>query len=70
MEVHPEVSDVPIDLGTKLSSTLLENLTWHTDVDKQYTSAISCNISQTQHLCQKTTVITHLTYISIYEYMS
>ena len=53
MEVHPEVSDVPVDIGTKLSTTSLENPTWHTDVDKQYTSVISCNISQTQYLCQK-----------------
>ena len=53
MEVQPEVSDVPIDIGTKLSATLLENPSWHIDVDKQYTSAISCNISQTQYLSQK-----------------
>ena len=53
MEVHPQVSDVPIDIGTKLSTTSLENPTWHTDVDKQYTSAISCNIFQTQYECQK-----------------
>ena len=53
MEVHKEVSDVPVDIGTKLSTTSLENPTWHTDVDKQYTTAISCNISQTQYLCQK-----------------
>ena len=52
-EVHPQVSDVPIDIGTKLSTTALENPTWHIDVDKQYTSSISCNISQTQYLCQK-----------------
>ena len=59
MEVHPEVSDVPVDTATKLSTTSLENPTWHTDVDKQYTSMISCNISQTQYLCSKTTVITY-----------
>ena len=53
MEVHPKVSDVPVDTATKLSTTSLENPTWHTDVDKQYTSTISCNISQTQYLCQK-----------------
>ena len=53
MEFHPEVSDVPVDIGTKLSITSLENPTWHTDVDKQYTSAMSCNISQSQYLCQK-----------------
>ena len=53
MEVHKEVSDVPFDIGTKLSTTSLENPTWHMDVDKQYTTAISCNISQTQYLCQK-----------------
>ena len=53
MEVHPEVLDVPTDIGTKLSTTSLENPTWHTDVNKQYTGVISCNISQTQYLCQK-----------------
>ena len=53
MEVHQEVSDLPIDIGTKLLITSLENLNWHTDMDKQCTSVISCNISQTQYLCQK-----------------
>ena len=53
MEIHQEVSDLPVDIGTKLSTTSLENPNWHTDMDKQYTTAISCNISQTQYLCQK-----------------
>ena len=53
MEVHQEVSDLPVDIGMKLSTTSLENPNWHTDMDKQYTTVISCNISQTQYLCQK-----------------
>ena len=53
MEVHQEVSDLSVDIGIKLSTTSLENPTWHTDIDKQYTTVISCNISQTQYLCQK-----------------
>ena len=43
MEVDKE--DVPVDIGRKLSKTSLGNLMWHTDVDKQCTTAISCNIS-------------------------
>ena len=38
MEVQKEVSDVPVDIGTKLSTTSLENPMWHTDVDKHYTT--------------------------------
>ena len=53
MEVHQEVSDLPVDIGMKLLTTSLENPNWHTDMDKQHTTAISCNISQTQYLCQK-----------------
>ena len=45
MEVDKEVLDEPVDVGRKLPRTSLENPTWHTDVDKQYTTAISCNIS-------------------------
>ena len=52
MEVQKELSDVPVDIGTKLSTTSLENPMQNTDVDKQYTTVISCNISQTQYLCQ------------------
>ena len=48
MPVGPEVPDVPVDIARKLSTTLFENPTWHTDVDKQYTSAILRSISQTQ----------------------
>ena len=43
--VSPQVSDVPADIVRKLSATSYENPTWHTDVDKQHTSAISCKIS-------------------------
>ena len=53
MEVDKEVLDVPVDIGRKLSRTSLENPTWHTDVDKQYTTAISYNTSETQYVCQK-----------------
>ena len=53
MEFQKEVSDVPVDIATKLSTTSLENPMLHTDVDKQYTTATSCNISQTQYICQK-----------------
>ena len=52
MKVQKELSDVPVDIGIKLSITSLENPMLHTDVDKQYTPAISCNISQTQYFCQ------------------
>ena len=57
--VSPEVSDVLADIARKLSTTSFENLTWHIDVDKQHTCAMSCNISQTQYLSQKTTVLTY-----------
>ena len=45
MEVHQEVLDTPVDIGMKLSTTSLENPNWHTDMDKQYTTVISYNIS-------------------------
>ena len=48
MPVGPEVSDVPVDIPRKLPTALFENPTWHTDMDKQYTSTKSCNISQSQ----------------------
>ena len=51
--VSPQVSDLPADIVRKLSTTLYENPRWHTNVDKQHTSAISCKISQTQYLSQK-----------------
>ena len=53
MAVDKDVLDVPVEIGKKLSRTSLENATWHVDVDKQYTTAISCNISETQYFCQK-----------------
>ena len=52
-QVSLEVSDGPAEIARKLSTTSFENPTWHTDVDKQHTSAISCNISLTQCLLQK-----------------
>ena len=51
--VSPEVLDVPAAIERKLSTTSFENPTWHIDVDKQHTSAISCKISQTQYLSLK-----------------
>ena len=65
MEVHPQVSDVPIGIKPKLLTTSLEDPTWHTNVDKQYTSVKSYNISQTQYLCQKL----QLQHTSIYKYI-
>ena len=65
MEVHQEVSDLPVDIEMKLWTTLLENPSWHTDMDKQNTTAISCNISHTQYLCQKL----QLYDTSIYKYI-
>ena len=53
MAVDKVVLEVPVEIGKKLSRTSLENVTWHSDVDKQYTTAISCNISETQYFCQK-----------------
>ena len=47
MEVDKDVIDVPVEIGKKLSRTSLENATWHTDVDKQYTTTMSYNISET-----------------------
>ena len=47
MAVDKDVLDVPVEIGKKLSRTSLESATWHTDVDNQYTTAISCNISET-----------------------
>ena len=59
MRVGPEVSDLPVDIARKVSTRSFDNPTWHSDVDKQYTTAISCNISETPYFCQKTTVITY-----------
>ena len=65
MDIHKEVSDLPLDIGMKLSTTSLENPNWHTDMVKRYTTVISCNISQTQYLCQKL----QLSDTSIYKYI-
>ena len=66
MEAHQEVSDLPVDIGTKLLTTSLENHNWYTDMGKQYTAAISCNISQIQYLFQKL----QLQDTNIYKYIS
>ena len=58
MEGDKEVLDAHVDIGRKLSRTSLENPTWHTNVDKQCTTAISCNILNLI-LMSKTTVITY-----------
>ena len=47
------MSDLPPEIESKLSSITYDNQTWHTDVNKQDPSAISCKISQTQYLCLK-----------------
>ena len=48
--VSQKLSDLPADIERNLSMTSYENPTWHTDVDTQHPSAISCKISQTQYL--------------------
>ena len=48
--VNQQVSELPADIEKKLSMTSYENPSWHTDADKQHTSAISCKISQMQYL--------------------
>ena len=48
MEVQKEVSDVPVDIGTKLSTTSLENPMLHTDVDKQYTTVADATSGREQ----------------------
>ena len=53
MEADKDVLYVPVEIGKKLSRTSLDNATWHTDMDQQYTTAISCNISETQYFYQK-----------------
>ena len=53
MKANTDVLHVPVEIGKKLSRTSLDNATWHTDVDQQYTTAIACNISETQYFCQK-----------------
>ena len=64
-QVSPEVSDVPAEIARKLSTTSFENPTWHTDVDNQHKTPISCNISQTQYLFQKL----HFEHTNVYEYI-
>ena len=61
------MSDVPVDIGTKLWTTSLENPTWQTDVDKKCTTVIWCNISQTQYFMSKTYSYNILAYINVYE---
>ena len=69
MEEDKDVLYVPVEIGKKLSRTSLDNATWHTHVDQQYTTAISRNISETQYFCQNYSY-NILEYINIYQYMS
>ena len=52
-EVSWQLSDLPAEIEGKLSTASYKNPKWHTDVDKQNPSAISCKISQTQYLYLK-----------------
>ena len=69
MEIHKQALDLPADVGRKLSSTSLQNPTWHTDVD---------NSTQLQYHGTYLKLNTYmknysyniLAYINIYEYMS
>ena len=49
----PEMLDLPFDIARKVATRSFHNPTWHSDVDKQFTTAISCNISETPYFCQK-----------------
>ena len=37
MEIGTDRSEVPVEITNKLSTTPLENATWHEDVEKGYT---------------------------------
>ena len=51
MELDKDVLDVPIEIEKKVIKNITWKVsTWHTDVDKQHTTAISHNISETQYL--------------------
>ena len=53
-EISGQLADFPAEITEKLSKTSYENKKkWHTDVDKQDPSAISCKVPQTQYLCLK-----------------
>ena len=52
-EVTGQLADLHAEIAEILSKTSYENKKWHTDVDKEDPSAISCKISQTQYLCLK-----------------
>ena len=38
MEIDKDISEVPVEITNKLSKTPLENATWHSDVEKGYTT--------------------------------
>ena len=46
-------ADLPAEIVEKLTKTSYDNDKWHTDVDKEDPTAITCKISQTQYLFQK-----------------
>ena len=53
MHVSAQLSDLPLEIESKVSSNSYDNPTWHTDVNKQDPSATLINIPQTQYLCLK-----------------
>ena len=38
MQIDKDTSEVPVEIKKKLSTTPLENETWHSDVEKGYTT--------------------------------
>ena len=38
MQIDKDTSEVPVEITKKLSTTPLENATWHSDVEKGYTT--------------------------------
>ena len=38
MQIDKDTSEVPVEMTKKLSTTPLENATWHSDVEKGYTT--------------------------------
>ena len=61
-KVTEEVTHIPVKVAETCGISL-DNLNWHTDVDNNNTTPISCKIYQTQYPCQSI----HLQHINIYE---
>ena len=55
----PQLLGLHCEIEGKLSEISYDNTKWHTDIDKQDTSATSCKISQTQYLMSKSIVLTY-----------